>query len=120
MDTLDSVSMRQRQHDTLERRREALVGELRRLPNLMRGTVYEPERKCGRASCGCASGGPRHPTVRLTVNVGGKTRTRYVRKEERAKVEAMIAAYRDLWRLVGELTEVNLALLNAEPPTRTS
>lgn len=112
--------MRQRQRDSLERRRAALLGELHSLPNLMRGTLYEPERKCGRASCACARGGPRHPTVRLTVNVGGKTRTRYVRKGERTAIEAMIAAYRDLWRLVGELTEVNLALLHADPPTRTS
>lgn len=111
--------MRQREQDTLERRRAALLDELHRLPNLMRGTVYPRERKCGRAGCTCATGGPRHPGVQLTVNVGGKTRTRYVRKEERAAIEAMIAAYRDLWRVVGELTEVNLALLHAHPPTRT-
>jgi hypothetical protein len=86
----------------------------------MRGTVYEPTRKCGRASCACASGGPRHPTVRLNVSVDGKTRTRYVRKAERAAIEAMIAAYRDLWRVVEGLTEVNLALLHVDPPTRTS
>jgi hypothetical protein len=112
--------MRQRQHDVLERRRAALLGEMHSLPNLMRGTVCERQRKCGRASCTCATGGPRHPGVQLTVNLQGKTRTRYVRKEERAAIEAMIASYRDLWRLVGELTEVNLALLHADPPKRTS
>lgn len=107
--------MRTRQLDSLQRQREALLAELRRLPNLMRGTVYERERKCGRASCTCATGGPRHPGVQMTVNVGGKTRTRYVRREERAEVEAMIAAYRRLWALVEALTEINLALLHASP-----
>ncbi len=99
----------------LERTRQRLLDELRQLPDLMRGKVYERGRKCGRASCTCASGGPRHPGLQLTVNLGGRTRTRYVRQGERATVEAKVAAYRRLWDLVEELTEVNLALLNALP-----
>ena len=98
-----------------ERKRERLLDELRHLPDLMRGKVYERSRKCGRASCACASGGPRHAGLQLTVNLGGRTRSRYVRQGERAVVEAKLAAYRRLWELVDELTEVNLALLNALP-----
>jgi hypothetical protein len=99
----------------LEQKRERLLDELHHLPDLMRGKVYERGRKCGRASCTCASGGPRHPGLQLTVNLGGRTRTRYVRQGERAAVEAKVAAYQRLWELVEELTEVNLALLNAVP-----
>ena len=99
----------------LEHKRERLLAELHQLPDLMRGKVYERERKCGRAACPCASGGPRHPGLQLTVNLGGRTRTRYVRQGERAAVEAKVAAYRRLWELVDELTEVNLVLLNALP-----
>ena len=99
----------------LEAERERLLGELRQLPDLMRGKVFERERKCGRATCPCASGGPRHPGLQLTVNLQGRTRTRYVRRGERAAVEAKVAAYRRLWALVEELTEVNLTLLNAVP-----
>ena len=99
----------------LEQKRDRLLDELHHLPDLMRGKVYDRERKCGRASCPCASGGPRHPGVQLTVNLGGRTRTRYVRQGERAAVEAKVAAYRRLWKLVAELTEVNLELLNAVP-----
>lgn len=99
----------------LEAERERLLGELRQLPDLMRGKVFERERKCGRASCTCASGGPRHRGLQLTVNLKGRTRTRYVRQGERAAVEARVATYRRLWGLVEELTEVNLALLNAVP-----
>ena len=99
----------------LEQKRQRLLDELRQLPDLMRGKVYERERKCGRASCTCASGGPRHWGLQLTVNLGGRTRTRYVRQGERAAVEAKVAAYRRLWELVDELTEVNLTLLNAQP-----
>jgi len=116
MGTVYSVSMlSQRQLARLRARRSALVEELRRTPNLMRGIVYERQRKCGRRSCTCARGGPRHPGLQLNVTLGGKTRTRYVRQGERAQVEAWVAAYHRLWQVVEELTAVNLALLNAEP-----
>lgn len=112
--------MTQRQLDRLRQRRDALIDDLRRTPNLMRGTVYERERKCGRATCTCATGGPRHSAFQLNVTLGGRTRTRYVRQGERAQVESLVASYRRWWRMVDELTEVNLALLHADPPTRTS
>ena len=107
--------MTRHQRSQLEARRARLLGELRQLPDLMRGKVFERERKCGRASCPCATGGPRHRGLQLTVNLKGRTRTRYVRQGARAAVEAKVRAYRRLWALVEELTEVNLALLNAIP-----
>jgi hypothetical protein len=107
--------MKPRDLERLRQRRDALLQELRGLPNLMRGTLYEPERKCGRATCTCATGGPRHTTVRLNVTLGGRTRTRYVRQQDRAAVEAMVAAHGRLRALVNELTAVNLRLLHAEP-----
>lgn len=107
--------MKARQFHRLRDRRDGLVAELRRLPNLMRGTVYERQRKCGRGSCTCATGGPRHGGLQLNVTLQGRTRTRYVRRGERSEVEALVAGYRRLWALVDELTEVNLALLNAAP-----
>ena len=103
------------QRSQLEAKRERSLGELRQLPDLMRGKVFERERKCGRAACPCASGGPRHRGLQLTVNLKGRTRTRYVRQGEREAVEAKVQAYRHLWALVEGLTEVNLALLNAAP-----
>jgi hypothetical protein len=104
-----------RQLARLRERRQALLEELHRTPNLMRGLVYERQRKCGRPSCACATGGPRHPGLQLNVTLGGKTRTRYVRHGERAQVEALVAAYHRLWEVVEELTAVNLALLNTAP-----
>lgn len=120
MGTVYSGSMLTGRHIArLERRRAALLAELQRTPNLMRGLVYERQRKCGRPTCPCAQGGPRHPGLQLNVTVGGRTRTRYIRQGERATVEAGIAAYRRLWELVEALTEVNLALLNARPAGRS-
>lgn len=101
----------------LIKRRDALLAELHRIPNFMRGVVYEKTRKCGRASCTCARpGGARHQTRQLTVTVGGRTQTRYVRVEDLDAVSGLIAAYHELWRIVEELTDVNLGLLRGSHP----
>jgi hypothetical protein len=104
----------------LEHEREALLARLHTLPNLMRGSLYERGRKCGRASCVCAQGGPKHPTRQLTVTLDGATRSRYIRLEEVAPVRALLAAYEELWALVNALTAVNLALLHSTPPSERS
>ena len=104
------------QRRRLEQQRDALLGRLHALPNLMRGSLYERLRKCGRASCACATGGPKHPGRQLTVTLRGATHTRYVRHEEDAELQALIATYAELWTIVNALTAVNLALLHSAPP----
>lgn len=106
--------MTSHQRSQLERHRDRLLAALRELPNLMRGTVYTRQRKCGSPSCACAQGGPRHAGLQLTATVGGRTVTRFVRQAELVEVQAMVAAHQRLRSLVNELTEVNLELLRGE------
>ena len=116
MDVCYITSMTDTQRRRLEQERETLLAQLHTVPNLMRGSLYERGRKCGRASCTCAQGGPKHPTRQLTVTLGGATRSRYIRLEEMAQVRALLAAYEELWAIVNALTAVNLALLHSAPP----
>jgi hypothetical protein len=110
------MSMTEMQRRRLEQHRDALLDRLHALPNLMRGSVYERVRKCGRASCACAQGGPKHPSRQLTVTLRGATHTRYVRHEEVAHLQQLLATYEELWAIVDGLTAVNLALLHSAPP----
>jgi len=100
----------------LEQQRAALLSRVHALPNLMRGSLYERWHKCGRPGCGCAGDGPKHLTRQLTVTLGGRTQTRYVRVGEVEQVQALLAAYAELWTLVNDLTAVNLALLRGTHP----
>ena len=113
MDRRYSRSMSKQLVFALEQRRDALLAELRNTPNFTRGAVYEKTRKCGRASCHCATGGERHLTRMFSVILKGRTYSRYVRLEEYEEVQRQTAAYQRLWEIVGELTEVNLDLLQA-------
>lgn len=113
MDRCYKRSMSQSRPFMLERRRDALLKELHSLPNLTRGAVYEKNRKCGRSTCHCATGGEKHRTRLFSVILKGRTYSRYVRVDEFEEIERQTAAYRRLWQIVEELTEVNLELLQA-------
>ena len=94
----------------LEQRRDALLSELRGLGNLMRGTIGEVGVKCGHPRCACAQGA-KHRKVHLSVNLHGRTRSCYLGRDRAARVAPLIAEYERAWRLINDLTAVNLALL---------
>jgi hypothetical protein len=99
----------------LEQRRDALLTELRGLGNLMRGSIGEVGVKCGRPGCACAQG-VKHRKVHLSLNLGGRTRGCYLGAERAAAVAPLITEYERAWRLINDLTAVNLALLRGTHP----
>ena len=113
MDPLYNVSMTSPRILRLEQRRDA---RLHALPTRMRGPVYAKQRQCGRATCPCARGGPKHPTRPLTVTLGGPSRPRDVRRDERDQVQALSATSPARWAIGEEGTAVNLARLRGQPP----
>lgn len=101
----------------IERRRHELQHELHALSGapLMRGSIYERRRRCGRASCACA----KHPKARhaskfLTVFWAGRTRGFHLRADEEAQIEQAITAYNRLWEIVNELTACEVAELRRQ------
>lgn len=98
----------------LRRRRRRALRELRDLlrANVMRGTVVETSRRCGKPNCACAKNvARRHGRRAVTVNLGGRTRTMHLDDAHLDEVKQATTNYRRLWRLLDELTDVNLRLL---------
>jgi hypothetical protein len=104
-----------RERNRLEQQRDALLADLRGLGNLMRGTVVEVGVKCGRPGCVCGQG-EKHRKVHLSLNLGGRTRGCYLGEERAAAVAPLIAEYERAWRLINQLTAVNLELLRGRHP----
>ena len=98
----------------LLKRRDSAIEQLRTLGNLTRGSLYTTTVRCGRAGCECEKG-LKHPKLHLSIRMKGRTRNVYVGQKRAEEVEALLAEYRRAWRLIEELTEVNLELLR---PTR--
>jgi hypothetical protein len=101
----------------IERRRRRLREQLRALSEqpLMRGSVVERLRRCGRPNCACARDpGARHGGTFLTVQLEGRTHALHVRPEDEAAVRAAVAAYQRLWTVINALTVCELADLRRQ------
>jgi len=101
----------------IERRRQDLCQQLRALSfeRLMRGSIYERWRRCGRRRCACAKDPKaRHPSKFLTVFLAGRTRGLHLRAEDEERAQTAIAAYNRLWKIVNELTACEVAELRRQ------
>jgi len=101
----------------IARRRHALQQQLQALSGapLMRGSIYERRRRCGRPSCACATNPKaRHASKFLTVFWAGRTRGFHLRAEEAEGVRQAIAAYERLWEIVNDLTACEVAELRRQ------
>jgi len=101
----------------IERRRRDLHQQLHALSfePLMRGSIYQRRRRCGRPSCACATSPEAlHPSKFLTVFLAGRTRGFHLRAEDEERAQQAIAAYNRLWQIVNELTACEVAELRRQ------
>ena len=111
----------QSDREQTQRRRRLLREQMRALSMraLMRGSLVERLRRCGRANCACAHDPrKRHGGKFLTVQLDGRTQALHVRPEDEAQVRAAIGAYTQLWKLINDLTACELADLRREARER--
>lgn len=91
----------------LTNKERALASKLRQLlrePALIRGSLVEMRRACGKATCACATDpARRHRSLYLAVSVEGKRRMLYIPPAWEARVREWTAHY-------GEIREVVEAL----------
>ena len=86
---------------------------------LMRGSLVERVRRCGRPNCACAQDPRRrHGGTFLTVQLGGRTHALHIRPDDEARVRAAIGAYTRLWTLINELTACELSDLRRQARER--
>ena len=95
--------------------------ELRALSHapLMRGSIVERVRRCGRPNCACAKDpAARHGGKFLTVHLDGRTQGLHLRPEDEDRVRQAIAAYDRLWEVLNGLTACELSDLRRETRER--
>jgi hypothetical protein len=103
--------------DEIQRRRRHLHEQLRTLSGelLMRGSIVERLRRCGRPNCACARDpGARHGGKVLTVHLEGRTHAIHLRPEDEARVRQAITAYGRVWEIINGLTACAMRDLRRE------
>lgn len=97
-----------------KRRRRQLREQIRALTfvPLMRGSIVERRRQCGRPNCACAKDSKaRHPGKFLAVTLQGRTQVMHLRRQDEEPVRQAILAYGKMWEAIEGLTVCELAQL---------
>ena len=101
----------------IQRRRRHLHEQLRAFSfqPLMRGSIVERLRRCGRSNCRCARDpNARHGGKFLTVHLDGRSQALHLRPEDESRIRDAIAAYDRLWSVINDLTACEWADLRRE------
>jgi len=80
-----------------------ILARIRALGPIVRGSLVEAKRTCGKKGCRCARGEP-HMAFYLSRHIGGKTRLHHVSKADVETVRKWRKNYQRLMALVEELT----------------
>ena len=96
----------------LRRRRQALLRQLPPLKAILRGSLIERYKRCGKAGCKCADGPGHGPKYYLSVSYPGlRPRMDYVPQESHAQITEFIANYHRAREILEAISEMNRELL---------
>ena len=103
-------------HDTsaaeLRRRRRTLLRDLPPLDRVMRGSLIERFKRCGRPGCHCADGRGHGPKIYLSVSVSGeRPQMDYVPNASGDEVRELIDNFNRLREVLNEICAINTELL---------
>ena len=94
-----------------------MVNEMKRLVEpffsdrpVIKGTVYELRRRCGKPGCKCARG-ELHARMVVSASEGGKTRLQVIPHGFLVEVEVKVRRYRELRRVRARLGEIYRGML---------
>jgi hypothetical protein len=105
--------MNQKSTATLRRRRKTLLRKLPPLEAIVRGSLIERYKRCGKPGCKCANGKGHGPKYYLSVSKPGiKPQMDYVPLDSKQKVEEYLANYRKIKIILEELCEISRELLH--------
>ena len=94
----------------LRKKRSALMDELSGTEGMIRGSLVETGKKCGRKECGCSSG-RLHPHRYLSTGDKGKNRIVYVPDSEKDTFARGVRDYDRAWKLICRISELNIRMI---------
>jgi len=96
----------------LRQRRKALLRQLPPLHAILRGSLIERYKRCGKPGCKCVDGPGHGPKYYLSVSYPGlRPQMDYVPQEAYAQTAEFLANYHRAREILEEICEINRELL---------
>jgi len=104
--------MRIPEHPTLIRRMlDSRLKQLHTTQPVLAASFVQFRRHCGRPSCHCLKGGPKHLSQHVVFQDRGRSRSVYVPLDLVEEVHSWIAEHRRLKQVLHEISQLTLALV---------
>jgi hypothetical protein len=104
--------MRDKSNANLRRRQKYLLRTLPDLTAVLRGSLIERYKRCGKPGCSCAQGSGHGPKYYLSVSKPGqRPEMDYIPQQYVPKVHEYLDNYRKVKLVLEELCEINRELL---------
>jgi hypothetical protein len=96
----------------LRKRRQTLLRKLPPLDAILRGSLIERYKRCGKPGCKCAEGPGHGPKYYLSVSFPGeRPQMDYVPQEDLAATRALVANFHTVRTALEEICAINRELL---------
>jgi len=97
---------------SLRKRRAKLLQQMPALDTLLRGSLIERYKRCGKPGCKCADGPGHGPKYYLSVSFPGyRPQMDYVPQSEQEDVASRLSSYHRVREILEEICEINRELL---------
>lgn len=111
------VVMKKKSTASLRRQRQALLGRLPPLSEILRGSLIERYKRCGKPGCHCATGRGHGPKYYLSVSQANNSPAMdYVPQDYHEQASQHLANYRLIREILGQICQINRELLRRREP----
>ena len=101
----------------LRKHRRRLLHQLPPLEHLLRGSLIERYKRCGRPGCHCANGAGHGPKFYLSISSSGeRPRMDYVPNATLADSRHYLANFRKVREVLNDICAINAELLRRREP----
>ena len=83
-----------------------VLEKIRSLDNVIKGSIYEMKRYCGKSNCKCAKEKTPHKSMFLSFTYQGKTRLVPIKKDQIPQIREKISDYKELKAGIDELARI--------------
>ncbi len=99
---------------SLNKEKLQVIHKIHSLDNVIRGSIFEMKRLCGKQNCSCAKTKIPHKSMFLSFKYDGKTQMIPIKKNQIPQLKLHIKDYKELKAAIDELARINAELFRAK------
>lgn len=97
----------------LLKNRYKIAKQMPRSSKIVKGTLVELRRKCGKPNCRCQKG-EKHVSLYLSQSHKGKTRMTYIPRKYEKEIKTSVKWHKKLIQVVEDLSEINIKIIKSK------